>query len=149
VLRPGGTALAAYLNSWGLIRTGITDFPTKYEDPSFVRSMMRDGGLSIWYWSTPVLERAELGSVGFYVVAYGGMEGFAGGMWPLIEKLAQEHPQAYEHVVDAAVESCELPQYRDATDHLTFILPATDRGYVLTRSCQKRQRNAWPGFANH
>jgi ubiquinone/menaquinone biosynthesis C-methylase UbiE len=53
VLKPGGRALVAYLNSWGLIRTGLTDFPGHYVDPQFVQSMFREGGLGIWYWSNP------------------------------------------------------------------------------------------------
>lgn len=35
IMRKGGRGLVAYLNGWGLIRTGITDFPSRYEDAGF------------------------------------------------------------------------------------------------------------------
>jgi S-adenosylmethionine-dependent methyltransferase len=122
VLKPGGRALVAYLNSWGLIRTGLTDFPEQYENPQFVQSMFHEGGLGIWYWSNPNLARGELTEAGFETVAYGGMEGFAGGMAPIINRLAKEHPRAYNEVLKAAVESTELASYRDSTDHLHWVV---------------------------
>src|SRR5262249_7730735 len=122
VLKPGGRAMIAYLNSWGLLRTGLNDFPEKFADPAFVQSMFHEGGLGIWYWSNPDLMRAELAEAGFSVVAYGGMEGFAAGMANTINRLALETPAAYTEVVKAAIESVELPQYRDATDHLHWIV---------------------------
>lgn len=122
VLKPGGRALMAYLNSWGLIRTGLTDFPERFSDPAFVQGLFHEGGLGIWYWSNPELAQAELAEAGFETVAYGGMEGFAGGLAPIINRLATEHPAAYAAVVQAAVESSELPQFRDATDHLHLIV---------------------------
>lgn len=122
VLKPGGRALMAYLNSWGLIRTGLTDFPQHYENPQFVTSMFHEGGLGIWYWSNPDLARAELTEAGFETVAYGGMEGFAGGMAPIIDRLAKEYPRAYNEVLMAAIESTELACYRDSTDHLHLVV---------------------------
>jgi S-adenosylmethionine-dependent methyltransferase len=122
VLRPGGRALIAYLNAWGLIRTGLTHFPEKYEDPQFVQSMFHEGGVGIWYWSNPDLAKGELTEAGFDTLAYGGMEGFAGGMAAVINKLAAENPRAYEQVLKAAVDSSELAPFRDSTDHLHLVV---------------------------
>jgi ubiquinone/menaquinone biosynthesis C-methylase UbiE len=122
VLKPGGRAVMTYLNSWGLIRTGVTDFPKRYENPEFVRSMFHEGGLGIWYWSNPDLAREELAEAGFQTIGYAGAEGFAGGMQPIINRLAQENPRAYDEVLKAAVESSELACYRDATEHIKFVV---------------------------
>jgi ubiquinone/menaquinone biosynthesis C-methylase UbiE len=122
VLKPGGRAIMTYLNSWGLIRTGITDFPEHYKDPQFVQSMFREGGLGIWYWSNPDLAREELAEAGFQTLGYAGAEGFAGGMQPIINQLAKENPRAYDEVLKAAVESSELARYRDATEHIKFVV---------------------------
>ena len=35
VLRPGGVAIVAYLNSWGTLRTGVADFPGWFRLGSF------------------------------------------------------------------------------------------------------------------
>ena len=40
ILKPGGVAIIAFLNSWGLIKTGIVDFPNQYRDISTLRSML-------------------------------------------------------------------------------------------------------------
>jgi S-adenosylmethionine-dependent methyltransferase len=40
ILTTHGVAIVSYLNSWGLIRTGVTDFPHRFRDPDFLRSML-------------------------------------------------------------------------------------------------------------
>jgi S-adenosylmethionine-dependent methyltransferase len=121
VLKPGGVAIVAYLNAWGVVRTGITDFPDRYHELTFVRAMLDECDLGIWHLSTPHTALAEIEAAQLEVLSYAGAEGFAGGMKPLLEKLAAEHPEAYENVVRLAVETCRLEQYRDATDHLHIV----------------------------
>jgi S-adenosylmethionine-dependent methyltransferase len=55
------------------------------------------------------------------VVTYIGAEGFASGLEPQLEHLMRENPAAYNNVVQMAAESSELPQYRDACDHLHIV----------------------------
>jgi hypothetical protein len=43
-------------------------------------------------------------SAGFEVISYGGAQGFAGGMRPILEQLAKENPEAYENIVQVAAE---------------------------------------------
>lgn len=130
VLRQGGVAIVSYLNSWGILRTGLVDFPHWYDDIAVVQSMQDEHVFSAQklkdftecYWSTPPAAKEELEQSGLQVVSYAGAEGFAGGMKPLIERLAVEHPDAYRNVVTVAAELSELPQYRDCTDHLHFVV---------------------------
>jgi S-adenosylmethionine-dependent methyltransferase len=129
VLRPGGIAIVAYLNSWGILRTGVADFPARYRDAQFMRSMLGEltferelAGFTESFWATPELALAELRRAGFCVLTYAGAEGFVGGMRPLVERLASEDPDAYQNLVEVAVETSELPQYRDACDHLHFVV---------------------------
>jgi S-adenosylmethionine-dependent methyltransferase len=130
ILKPQGVALITYLNSWGLIRTGFSDFPTWYQDISFLRSMLNEhifSGESLsnfteCYWSTPEIAIKEVESAGFEVVSYGGAQGFAGGMRLILEQLAEENHDAFENVVQVAAEMCELKQYRDSTEHMHLIV---------------------------
>ena len=130
VLVPGGVAIAAYLNAWGLLRTGIADFPHWYRDPERIRWLLGERaytaeelpGFTGAYWSTPESALRELAAAGFEVIGRAGAEGFCGGMAPMIAALAERDPAAYEKVVAAAAETCELPRYRDATDHLLMVL---------------------------
>jgi S-adenosylmethionine-dependent methyltransferase len=129
ILKPGGVAIIAYLNSWGLIRTGITDFPDWYKDVSVLRSMLSEHtftgqslpGFTECYWSTPEAALQEVKASGLEMITYAGAESFAGGMGVLLERLAIENPEAYENVVYVAAETCELEQYRDSTDHLHVV----------------------------
>jgi ubiquinone/menaquinone biosynthesis C-methylase UbiE len=139
ILKPGGVAIAAYLNTWGLIRTGIADFPNWYRQADTIRSLLSApsystndlAGFTAAYWSTPTDALREIVTVGFEVITYAGAEGFCGGMWPMVAALAERDPEAYKNVVAVAAETCELPQYRDATDHLHVVIrrpnPATRR----------------------
>lgn len=129
VLKPGGTAIISYLNSWGLIRTGLTDFPARYQDASFLRAMLGEiafpeplSGFTVCYWSTPPIAHHELSEAGLEVISYASAEGVAGGMWPIVEKLAATDPVAYANLVEFAAETCELPQFRDSGDHLHFVV---------------------------
>jgi SAM-dependent methyltransferase len=124
VLRPGGRAILAYLNGWGLARTGLTDLVHRVERPEYLDSMMDEGTIDrrLWYYSNPNRAQTEIEGAGFRIVTYIGAEGFAGGMTPILEKLAADNPVAYEQAIQAAARSSVLPQYRDATDHLHFVV---------------------------
>ncbi len=130
ILKPSGVAIISYLNSWGIMRSGIVDFPHWYEDISVLRSLQNEQvflaqkltNFTESYWSTPPAALAEISRVGLELVSYAGADGFAGGMAPLLEDLAAKRPGAYANVVQVAAETYELPQYRDATDHLHFVV---------------------------
>lgn len=130
LLKPQGVALITYLNSWGLIRTGFSDFPAWYQDIAVLRAMLEEhvfpgnrlSDFTECYWSTPEAAIREVQGAGFEVISYGGAQGFAGGMRPLLEQLASENAAAYENIVQVAAEMCELPQYRDSTEHLHLVV---------------------------
>jgi 2-polyprenyl-3-methyl-5-hydroxy-6-metoxy-1,4-benzoquinol methylase len=130
ILKPHGTAIVAYLNSWGLVRTGIVDFPDSYRDISTLRAMLSEhtftgqslAGFTECYWATPEAALHEIERAGLEVISYAGAESFAGGMGPLLERLSVDNPEAYANVVQVAAEMCELGQYRDCTDHLHVVV---------------------------
>jgi len=129
ILKPHGVAIIAYLNSWGLIKTGVTDFPDWYKDISVLRSMLSEhtftgqslSGFTECYWSTPDAALHEVKEADLEVISYAGVESFAGGMGILIERLAIDNPEAYENIVKVAAEMSELEPYRDSTDHLHIV----------------------------
>jgi S-adenosylmethionine-dependent methyltransferase len=130
ILKPNGVAIVAYLNSWGLLRTGLDDFPAWYRNVDTVRSLLDAKsysgaelpGFTEAHWSTPLHALAEVREAGFEVLTYAGAEGFCGGMGPAVAALAAGDRNAYENVVAVAVETAELPQYRDTTDHLLVVV---------------------------
>jgi ubiquinone/menaquinone biosynthesis C-methylase UbiE len=128
ILATDGVAIVAYLNSWGLIRTGVTDFPHRFRDPTFLKSMLGElsfpemSGFTTCHWSTPTAASQELMCAGFQIISYASAEGVAAGMQPLIEKLAVADEVAYQSFLNFAAETCELPQFRDMAVHLLYII---------------------------
>ncbi len=121
-LKPGAKAIIAYLNAWGLIQTGMIDFPSKYEDSRFLHSMLDEGGIGIWYWSNPNRAGAEIARAGFKMESYAGAEGCAGGAHTFVEQLAAANRIAYEHLSQLVIETSELPPFRDLSNHLHFVV---------------------------
>lgn len=134
ILKPQGAAIIAYLNSWGMIKTGVVEGPELCKDISFLRSMLEEhtfvgeGPYSFTesYWSTPKVALQEVKAAGLDVISYAGAESFANGMGGLLEKVAREEPEAYNNIVEVAAEMCELEQYRDSTDHLHIVVRKQD-----------------------
>jgi S-adenosylmethionine-dependent methyltransferase len=129
VLTPGGIGIVAYLNSWGILRCAVGDFPGRYADLSFIQSLLGEKayegavpGFTECYWATPEAALQEIAKAGFELVTYCGAEGFAGGMRPMVEGLAAEHPLAFRNLVRMGAATSELPQHRDATEHLHIVV---------------------------
>lgn len=127
VLKPGGIAMFSYLNSWGVLKAGVTEFSDSYRDPEHIymylqeQALDENQGFTECYFSIPAraLEEIELG--GFDVVSYAGAESFLAGMRAEVTRHYKEDRQVYDHLVQAASETSEAPQYRDATEHLLII----------------------------
>lgn len=138
ILKPQGVAIIAYLNSWGLIKTGIVDFPDWYNDISFLRSMLIEhtfagqslSGFTECYWSTSEAALQEIKEADLEVLSYAGAESFAGGMGVLLKQLATDNLEAYENIVQMAAETSEFVQYRDGTDHLHIVARKRAPEYV-------------------
>jgi ubiquinone/menaquinone biosynthesis C-methylase UbiE len=128
ILVPGGVGVLQYLNSWGLLRTGLIDFPEWYDQSARVSSMLDaqsfEGtmkGFTDCHWSTPPDALAEVEESGLKTITYAGAESFLSGMPGLIERMKAENPTRYSNTMGLAATMAELPQYRDATDHLSIV----------------------------
>lgn len=129
ILKDGGVALIAYINTWGALKASIREFPESFMDIEHFERY-KEGGLAFsaeesfteTYFTTPILALKEVEKVGYEVVSYAGAESFISGMHIEIENLAFYMPEVYENYVKKASEYCELPQYRDATEHLNIVV---------------------------
>lgn len=122
ILKPGAVGIIAYLNAWGLIQTGMADFPAKYEDAAFLHSMLDEGGIGIWYWSNPRRAKEEIEHTGWEIVSYASAEGCAGGAHKMVEQLAAANPAAYENLAQLAADTSEASPFRDVGNHLHFVV---------------------------
>ena len=129
LLRPGALAVIAFLNPWGVLRSGLAEFPSEYEDYSHIAALLSDylqvgeqEAFTEAAFLTPPRALAEVRAAGFEILAYAGAEGFAAGMLTEVEQIAEESPSGYENILRLAAETCELPQYRDCTEHLHLVV---------------------------
>jgi ubiquinone/menaquinone biosynthesis C-methylase UbiE len=129
VLKPRGVAIIAYLNAWGILKTGIADFSGLYDHGGRARTLLSEQtfhpqspeDFTESYLSTPPVALGEVRAAGFDILSYAGAESFVGGMALQLTQLKAENRDAYESIVEFAAETCELEQYRDSTDHLHIV----------------------------
>lgn len=130
ILKKGAIGIASYINSWGVIKSGINDFPDKYRDSNNLKLLLGEilydnsqgGGFTESYWTTPPVALEEVKEAGFEVISYSGAEGFVSGMEPLIANLSKVDPEAYQSIIKFSAEHSELPQYRDTTEHIHIVI---------------------------
>ncbi|MFO8033721.1 MAG: class I SAM-dependent methyltransferase [Candidatus Bipolaricaulota bacterium] len=131
VLKPGAPAIVAFLNPWGILRAGLSEFPEAFADHEHVRALLEtwvqageQEAFTEAVFLTPPQILAELDQAGLALVSYAAAEGFATGMFDALGRMAEQAPEAYANVLRLAAETCELPQYRDCTEHLHAVVRA-------------------------
>ena len=128
VLKKNGIAIIAYLNSWGLLKAGISEFPEQLNRNKFLDQFLNEVSSRIGmasftkaHFTLPEIAISEVESVGFKVISYAGCESFAGGMSKLINEIKEKHPQSYNKILKLVVKTCEYKQFRDTTEHLHLV----------------------------
>jgi S-adenosylmethionine-dependent methyltransferase len=131
VLKPGAPAIVGFINPWGILRSGLIEFPTEYRNEPRIHLLLETAvqvgeqeAFTEAAFLTPPQAIAELRAAGFAVDTYAGVEGFAAGMLDEVERMAVEDPKAYEIVARLVAETCDHPAYRDSTEHLHVVVRA-------------------------
>ena len=128
ILREGGIAIIAYLNSWGCLKAGVTEFSSVFSDINnvynYLDNQQFDPSTSFTnlYMATPPKALKEVSDVGFKVISYAGAEGFLSGIEDKIVELSKENEIIYNNLIKVASETSEYPQYRDATEHMHIVV---------------------------
>jgi len=129
ILKPGAPAIVGFINPWGVLRGGLTEFPALYSDEALIHRLLdtwvQEGPQDAFTeaaFLTPPQALAELRDAGFAVECRAGVEGFAGGIRNQVMQMAEEDPAAYEVVAKLAAETAAHPAFRDATEHLHVVV---------------------------
>ena len=129
MLKPGGTAIAAYINSWGVLKALLTESPGYYKDLSDIYRLTGEfaqvgpqKGFTEAYFTIPPRAKEELAGAGLEIVSYAGAESFCGGVFDPLKAIHDSDPPAYDNILKVAAELCEAPQYRDDSEHLHFVV---------------------------
>ena len=129
ILKKNGIALISYINTWGVLKAGISEFPQSFQNISYFKryiegnlKFMPEESFTTTYFTSPPLALKEIREVGFNILSYAGAESFLSGLNTQVLNLYKNMPDVYENFVKAAIEYCEMPQYRDSTEHLHIIV---------------------------
>lgn len=127
-LTDDGVALISYINSIGVLKAGLTEFYEIFEDIDNVYNYLGEqifdetNSFTEVYFTTPEAALKEIEEAGFEIISYAGAEGLLSGLHLPLKKVYEENRLVYDNFVKVAVEKCELPQYRDATEHLNIVV---------------------------
>jgi len=128
ILKNDGIAIIAYINSWGCLKAGVTEFYEEYKDLQNIYNYLDhqefdpEKSFTNLYMSTPPKALEEVKNAGFKVISYAGAEGFLSGIETKIMELAKSNEDIYNNLVKVAAETCEYSQYRDATEHIHIVV---------------------------
>lgn len=129
ILKPGAPGIVGFINSWGILRSGLEEFPYLYAETQRGRELLgtavqvgERAAFTEAAFLTPPQALAEIRAAGFAVETRAGVEGFASGMLGQVARIAAEDPAAYENIKELAVETSTFPAYRDCTEHLHVVV---------------------------
>lgn len=127
LLKPGGIVLISYMNAWGIVKAGVTEFPELFQDIEKLYDSFQEQKLSQYegftecYFSNPMLALEEVRESGLEVVNYAGAESFLSGFGKEMTAHYFKNRKIYLNLLKVAAEKCEEIQYRDSTEHLIII----------------------------
>ena len=129
ILKPGAPAIVGFINPWGVLRGGLTEFPDSYSDGPHIRELLnqyvqagKQDAFTESTFLTPPQALSELRSAGFAVECRAGVEGFASGARGPVTEMAGNDPSAYAVVADLVSETSTHPAFRDCTEHLHVVV---------------------------
>lgn len=127
ILKEDGVALFSYINSWGVLKAGVTEFSESYRNPEHIYGYLQEQkldenrGFTESYFTIPTKALDEVRAGGFDILSYAGAESFLAGMSAEVTRLYREDRLVYDNLLQAASETSEVPQYREATEHLIIV----------------------------
>ena len=129
ILKAGAPGIVGFINPWGILRSGLKEFPDCFADRDHIRELLdttvqvgEQQAFTEAAFITPPEALAEIRAAGFAVETRAGVEGFAAGMLNEVVRIAEEDPVAYENILELVTDTCTSPAYRDCTEHLHVVV---------------------------
>ncbi len=129
ILKPGAPAIVGFINPWGVLRGGLSEFPNLYADEPLIRCLL-DNWTQVGHqeafteatFLTPPQALQELRDAGFSVECRAGVEGFASGARGPVTTIAETNSKAYDVIKRLVAETATHPAFRDCTEHLHVVV---------------------------
>lgn len=127
VLKEDGVILITYINSLGVLKVGVSDFPDEFKDINKIyelfheKSFSEDESFTETYFTVPEKAIDEVSKSGFKILSRAGAESFLGGQAFYMTKYYIENKEIYFNLLKVATEKCEDERFRDSTEHLIIV----------------------------
>lgn len=127
ILKDTGIVLIAYINCLGVMKSTLTEHSYRLGDIQMMKNLLLGASLSEnesftkVHLTTPTIAKNEIISSGFNIITYFGAESFVAGLINEVVRIAQVKTD-YDNLIELAKTTCQLEQYRDATEHIHFIV---------------------------
>ena len=129
ILKKDGVAIISYINALGVLKASVFECPDVFENHEEKLSQYLAGDLQLShdesftkvFFTLPEDAKEEIERSDLDLISYAGAESFISGMHLEMRRLKDQSEDLYNKFVKMAVECCELPQYRDATEHLNIV----------------------------
>lgn len=127
LLKKDGIILISYINSFGVLKAGVSEFPDIFNSLDEADKYLGEvkissqEGFTKSYFTKPSIALNEVESAGFKIESYAGAESFLSGLGNVLTKHYIENRNIYLNALKLAVERCEEVQFRDATEHLIIV----------------------------
>lgn len=128
ILKPDGIAIVAYINSFGLLRASVSEFPDGFCEQALNDTFLK-GNLKLSseesftsvYFTLPDFAVNEVKSAKLKVISTAGAESFLSGMKMQLDDLKSKNEDLYNEYVDTASKYCELEYYKNTTEHFLVV----------------------------
>lgn len=127
ILKPDGVIIISYLNTLGVLKSGVTDFYEEFRDLDniykyfYSNSYGKDNSFTETYFSMPKEAIDEVNESGLSILSYAGAESFLSGMSNKVTNHYLNNRDIYLNILKVAAEKCEMEEFRENTEHLLII----------------------------
>ena len=127
ILKKEGIIIISYINSIGLLRAGVSEFPSCFEDIDSIYKLFSENSydendsFTVSHYTTSDNAKSEILESGLKLISYAGAESFLSAQGPSMEKYYIENRNIYLNLLKVATEKCEHPKFRDSAEHLLMV----------------------------
>ena len=129
LLKPDGIAIISYINSFGILRASVTEFPDEFVNNNYL-GMIQKGSIALseeesftkTYFSNVEDAKNDIIKAGFKIESIAGAESFLSGLSHQMKEMFKSNINLYNGYIEEAKKACEFPHYRETTEHILFII---------------------------
>lgn len=129
ILKPKGKALLSYINTIGVLRASVSEFPGSFEElkhfdrykQDFI-SFDKEESFTFTFFAKPSFAINEVKNAGFNIITVAAAESFLAGLNVQLKNLYNNKRAIYNNYIEMAKQLCEDQAYREGSEHLTIIV---------------------------